>query len=258
MSNNIPELAEVVRSGVLNIILETQNQRIGSGTGFLTEKGLVTASHVLREHSFETVLFGFSERSSGDPIRLSESDILGSISRESLQEEHDFAVLDINEPEFEGRHRFKLVGLQDTRVGQQVLFLGYPYENRNLATHVGYASSIHRSRDTRVLQLDGSVNPSNSGGPVIDIETGDVLAYITRAQTGLLNDFDSLVQTLEQNVAVLSQERSGQVIIGGIDPVSSLRATMAAMRQLAVNMRRSANVGIGYAYDAAHIVEALD
>ena len=91
----------------------------------------------------------------------------------------------------------------------------------------------------------------------MDTETGDVVAYVTRAQTGLLKDFDALVEVLENNVNALSQQRSGQVIIGGIDPVDSLRATMAAMRQFAVNMRRSANVGIGYAYDAAHIVEAL-
>lgn len=257
MSSSIPELIQVARSGVLNIILENGGQRVGSGTGFLTDAGLVTANHVIREHRFETAVLGLDGADAGDPIRFSEADMLSAIVRESPKEQHDFVVLSIDEPEFEGRHRFKLAGLGDLRVGEQVLFLGYPYGSQNLTAHIGYASSIYRSRDTRVLQLDGSVNPSNSGGPVIDTDTGDVVAYVTRAQTGLLTDFDALVEALEGNVATLSQQRSGQVIIAGIDPVASLRVTMVAMRQLAVNMRRSANVGIGYASDAAHIVEAM-
>ena len=258
MSSSIPELTQETRSGVVNIVLENSGQRVGSGTGFLTDAGLITASHVIREHRFDTAMLALDGGGAGEPIRLSEADMLSKIVRESPKEQHDFAVLDIDEPEFEGRHRLKLAGLGGLRVGEQVLFLGYPYDSQNLTAHVGYVSSIHSSGNTRVLQLDGSVNPSNSGGPVLDTNTGDVVAYVTRAQTGLMTDFDALVEALEGNVSALSQQRSGQVIIAGIDPVASLRVTMVAMRQLAVNMRRSANVGIGYAYDAAHILEALN
>lgn len=74
-----------------------------------------------------------------------------------------------------------------------------------------------RRPDADVLQLDGSINPSNSGGPVIDPESSEVLAYVVRAQTGLMEGFDVLIDIFAANVEVLSQTRAS-MSIGGVDP----------------------------------------
>ena len=122
---------------------------------------------------------------------------------------------------------------------------------------MGYVSASYPEGQAEVLQLDASVNPSNSGGPVVDPSGGNVVGYVTRSQTGLLRDFDNLIATLEQNVAQLSAPTGARISIGGLDPHQAFRATMTALGQLALNMRRSANVGIGYAFSAKHIHDAL-
>ena len=256
MQQDAVDTIRTVRTGVVNLILERGRERVGSGTGFLIPDHVVTASHVLREGTFDVAMLRFDDSDEEDVVRLSAKDLMAAVRHESPKSQCDYALLAIDEPEFRGRHRFTLAATPKPSVGQQVLLLGYPFASPNLASHVAYVSALYRSGDADVFQLDGSINPSNSGGPVIDPESSEVLAYVVRAQTGLMQDFDVLIENLTANVEVLSQPRTS-MSIGGVDPVRALRATMAAMRQLALNMKRSANVGIGYAHSARHITDAL-
>jgi len=256
MSETSAALIKTVRSGVVNLILERNGERIASATGFLIDGYLVTASHVLREGMFETLVIRFDEDSSTNGIKLDRDFVLGKIRSESDKGAHNFAVLEISEPEFEGHYRFKLGESENIQAGQQILFFEYPYDSPHLTSHVAYISAVFDEGTTRVLQLDGSVNPSNSGGPVIDVPSGRVIAIVTRAQTGLSGDFDDLIDAFSKNVAAL-ENRTAIVQIGGIDPVHGLKVTMESMRRLALNMRRSANVGIGYANAIKHLSEAL-
>jgi hypothetical protein len=109
------------------------------------------------------------------------------------------------------------------------------------------------------LAVDSSAvgaNPSNSGGPVIDPESRELVGWVVRAHTGLDTDFDDLIQQLSKNVEQLANP-GARMSIGGVDPVQGLRASMAAMVKVAMNMKRTANVGIAYATAAHHLSNAL-
>jgi hypothetical protein len=80
---------------------------------------------------------------------------------------------------------------------------------------------------------------------------------VVRAQTGLLKDFDDLLAVLDRNVQELSRPRSGSISMFGIDPIKAFGATMLALHNLALNMRRTSNVGIGYANAAEHLKDGL-
>lgn len=67
--------------------------------------------------------------------------------------------------------------------GANVAYLGYPYGKRELET-VKVSATIVSSKiltpsGTRTLQIDSSVNDGNSGGPLVDFETGKVVGIIT-------------------------------------------------------------------------------
>ena len=95
----------------------------------------------------------------------------------------------------------KLAGLESTREGQSVLFTGFPIGGvlgMFAATHRGMIAAITpiaipppvaANLETRVvrrlmtgsfpvLQLDATAYPGNSGSPVYDPETGEVLGII--------------------------------------------------------------------------------
>lgn len=247
------ECFQECRSGVVQIFLERDHQKIGSGSGFLVSGGIITNSHVIRKADFDAIAIRFNESDAGDQgsyIRVIVNDV---IAAESLENEKDYAFLKIKEPEFNGRHIFSFSENETVKVGQIIVFMGYPFGMYNLTSHTGYISSIYEKNDVLVYQIDGSVNGGNSGGPLISLDSGDVIGIITRAQTGLIEkQFKNLIKALKSNQKALSQVKT-VMSIGGFDPVKGFVASQAAMEIIAQNLKRSANVGIGYAFSSNYV-----
>ena len=106
--DQITETVIAFSGGVINIVLEREKERVGSGTGFFVPGYLVTASHVLRAANFDTVVLHLSGSSGNDDVRLAADTVLASIRHESPEADHDFALLEIDQPEFESLPRFAL------------------------------------------------------------------------------------------------------------------------------------------------------
>jgi hypothetical protein len=231
---------------------------LSAGSAFLVHGGIVTNSHVLRDAEFEVAIIRFEEMDYANGIRLARDTCLNAIAYESPADENDVAFLRLNEPELTGRHIFTFADSADVRDGDEIGFLGYPFQMQQLTCHVGYVSSLHQRNRVDIIQIDGSVNGGNSGGPLIELSVGGVLGIVSRAEVGFLADqFDELIRALKQNVEVLQRSRGASIMIGGVDPVQGLLASQAAMLQIAATLRRSANVGIGYAFSSNHIRDQI-
>jgi len=63
-----------------------------------------------------------------------------------------------------------------------------------------------------------------------------------------------LLQALKENQRIFQrQQQSGvRMSIGGIDPIRAIENSQASMEQIVVQIRRSANVGIGFAFSAQY------
>ena len=252
------DLFAACRSGVAQVCLERGRDRLTAGSAFLVSGGLITNSHVLRAAEFDVAVIRFEDMDYAAGIRLARDTCMAAVSQESPRDEHDVAFLQLREPEFAGRHVFAFGGSENLRVGDEVGFLGYPFQMQHLTCHVGYVSSLHQRGRVNVIQVDGSVNGGNSGGPLIELSEGRVVGIVARAEAGFLaNQFDELIRTLTQNVELLQRNQGAAILIGGVDPVKGLLASQAAMLQIAANLRRSANVGIGYAFSANYIRDRI-
>lgn len=251
------ELIAQVRSGIAEIAVERNRQALGNGSAFLVDGSLVTNSHVIRPPGqIDAIRIRFED--SDQPIRLLPDDLYNATLAESPESELDYAFIKLEEPEFEGRYRFKLGDIEEIKVGQNILFLGYPFGMPQLTAHMGYVSSIHEQESREIIQIDGSVNGGNSGGPLLSIETGNVVGIITRAVTGIIEqEFNNLISALQNNQRILFQTKA-VMSIGGIDPIQGIRASQAAMEHIARNLKRSANVGIGYAFSINPIRKHLE
>lgn len=242
------------RSGVAQVCLESGRDRLTAGTAFLVDGGLVTNSHVLGSAEFDVAVIRFDGMAYEAGIRLERAGCIAAVGHESPAEEHDVVFLRLHEPEFTGRYVFQFGETTDLRVGDEVGFMGYPFQMEQLTCHVGYVSSMHRRGEVTVIQVDGSINGGNSGGPLIEVDDGRIVGIVSRAEVGFLADqFDGLIRQLQRNVEELERPRGARVVIAGLDPIDGMRASQAAMLQIAANLRRSANVGIGYAFGSNHI-----
>jgi S1-C subfamily serine protease len=252
---SLPDLFDRVRSGVVHINFVQAGNRIASGSGFLVNGHLVTNNHVFRGPANCDVYFRFSEsdpRRLDDGVQMPYATFSQRLVSGSDENNFDFAILNIPEVNAQARHQFRFADPARRRVGSSVAFLGYPLDHLNLVCHAGLISSIYPSGPTQILQIDGSVNASNSGGPLIDAETGDVLGIVTRKATGLSRMFQELLQSFENNIQVM-QASQGMVGLAGVDPIAALIASQRQLQHVAREIERSANVGIGYAFSAEHI-----
>jgi hypothetical protein len=253
------ELIKQIRPSIIRLSLFKNTKQVGSGTGLLAGGFLVTCSHVLRKYPFDAIEITFGDQNLNPitPIKYTSEFILNSIANESPESEHDFAIIRFGEPELKDRRHLELRTFKAETVGEQVLFFGFPFGMQHLTTHIGYISADFWRNRTHVFQIDGSINPGNSGGPLIDIASGSVIGIVTRTETGLEKDFDQLVEAVKNNIAVIesSRQTGTRVITAGIDTVEATQVTLRILSKLSLNIKRSANVGIGFSFSSEHILE---
>lgn len=263
---SLADIVKKVQSGVVHIIHTTRNaetsqlERAASGTGFIVKGYLVTNYHVIHqcpENSVVVIRTYDSQPILLDGIQLTHHDLVKRTITASDEKHYDYIVLDIHELIEKNLYNFSLASYKSKQVGDSILFLGYPFEHLNFVCHAGIISSIYKSNNgiIDIIQVDASVNPSNSGGPLIDPETGNVIGIITRKATGLDQTFEQLRSIIRKNIDFISSSPSrGQMFIGGVDPVQGIIASQSQILQLTDHIERSANVGIGYAFSVEELM----
>lgn len=258
---SLADIIEKVHSGVFHVVfLDTQRKRIGSGTAFTSSKFLLTNGHVFDfpPETNEVWIRQSLHTSLSEGACLRVEDFRRRLVTASPPEEYDYAVLDVPELNQFKPFQFAIDGKNGHRIGDPVFFLGYPLEHKNLTCHSGVISSLYKTNNVEVIQIDASVNPSNSGGPLIDPKTERVLGIVTRKATGLTGMFNQLRLALKENMRVIDVATKGGasgVFIGGVSPMEAIKTGQFQIMQLLSEVERSANVGIGYAFSCKHVVE---
>lgn len=254
---SLSETISKISTGVFHIVfLNSRNERLGSGSGFISCAYLITNCHNIEIPASVAKVWirqeGEADVNQG--LILTPDEVKKRILSASDKNNYDYAILEMPELLIRSPYQFSLKGPSGYRVGQQVAFLGYPFEHLNVTCHSGIISSFYRSGSVNVIQLDASVNSSNSGGPLFDIDTGDVIGIVTRKATGLTKAFDGLRGTINNNIAILSDNKVN-MLVGGLDFVAALNASQHQMLATLNEIERQANVGIGYAFSVEHLMD---
>lgn len=257
LTKSIADLVEKVKSGVVHIVHTINGERAASGTGFMVNGYLVTNYHVAHQAPRDSIVLlrtYDSDQILLDGIQLTRKDFLNAVKTASDERNYDYSVFDIPDLRKKELYNFSFGNPHKQRIGDSVLFLGYPLDHLNLVCHTGIISSFYKSRMVDIIQIDGSVNASNSGGPLIDLETSEVIGIITRKATGLTQMFNNLRSIIQENIQFLHHQNSQcAMFIGQFNPVQGMVANQEQILQLTYEIERSANVGIGYAFSIKEI-----
>lgn len=136
------------------------------GTAFLHKGGIfLTAEHVVAGCSDPLLVMADGN--------LVYSDVVGSDTH------IDVAILKPRTP-VQGR-ALELSKLDDWHLGSQLSIWGFPggYNGSRPMLSVGYVSGVHSDNGSRRLVVNAAFNSGNSGGPVVDVQTGEVIGIVS-------------------------------------------------------------------------------
>lgn len=251
MGSGLNALWTQVHPAICSLTFSAAGVRISSGTGFKVGARLITNNHVVQVPGATDVTLRFV-KADGFSDAASRKITVGEFQRRLLdgdpKEGWDFAIYDLSWPEFKSIPSLALAPSTSLSIGDPIAFLGFQFENPNLAIHSGTLASRFVQAGVKYLQLDASVNQGNSGGPLVNPESSLVVGIVTRKATGLTKQFDDLLESFDLNMAAL--KAAGSIIrVGAVDPIEAIMVSQEQMKRVALEIRRSANVGIGYAYE---------
>ena len=145
-------VADVTENALPNIVQIIAGS--GAGTGFIiNEDGLtVTNRHVVQGNNRVTVRLATGERHQGIVTRR-------------------HSMLDLAYVNIDSQRRFKPIAIGDSnriRVGEDVIAIGFPLD-QSLGLDPTVSVGIISAKRNNLLQTDASLNPGNSGGPLLDM-----------------------------------------------------------------------------------------
>jgi S1-C subfamily serine protease len=236
--------------------LDKSGKKLGGASAFLSNGMVLTNHHVFLGHrKAAQVGIRRDDMPAGEYRAFASDDFAARLVTGSQEQSYDYAVLRLPEVIHPDDHQFTLERPGPRRIGDTIALLGFPLEHDNLTCHQGVISSFYESGLAKIIQVDASVNAGNSGGPLIDPETGAAIGVVTRKATGLSRLFKELRNSIQQNIQVLQAASSaGAMIIAGVNPVEAIIVSQHQMEATLTEIERQANVGIGYAVSVEHLL----
>lgn len=162
----------------------------GSGTGFVVSEWghVITCAHVVRKSKKYLIKVCHE-----DQFKIVKADLI------NMDEERDFALLKMQSGTYD---YLKLSGVDfKPKMGEEIAILGFPFgglvadkiEDLSLSLTKGYVSSVQTKNGIKNVYLDISARRGNSGSPVIDTKTGEVIGLLCGSIT---SGSDNLVEEI--------------------------------------------------------------
>jgi S1-C subfamily serine protease len=255
------EIWKNINPSICQIIHRKNKKVISVGTGFKCENYIITNNHVYNPTRSEEIAIQF-KNADGKGVSIEKNyDVKEFVSllKDGMPiDSWDFAILE--DSHFSEIPNLKLKDeKKETDIGQKCVFLGFPFSSNYLTIHEAIVSAKYTNSKNYVkyIQVDASINVGNSGGPLIDIETQEVIGIITLKKTGFSDRFRVLNDSFKSNIEIFKKSSGSTIRMGGVDFMQAFKAIQIQLSVLGDEMERSSNVGIGFAFELDEVRKGL-
>lgn len=195
MSQNLQDKIKEVKQSIVAIGFNPSATQITIlGSGFIADGKIITAAHLLNNLNEEQIknlkanimveqLEKDLERYKWMPIKL---------YNDKRDIKNDLAIFEFSEEKPQKIKDLVLGDSEDVEIGKDVYFIGFPYAAQlmndgfgvTLIVNKGIVSNIKRdgvdqNHPRNWFIIDAISNPGNSGCPVLDAETNEVVGIMT-------------------------------------------------------------------------------
>ncbi len=229
--------------------LNFQNERgisIDTLSGFKVNESLVTtdfAFYIPKAKKVEISFVGDDANSVVASMKIPYKEFINDLRIGVFDDHTGYSIFNLDFPDFKEIPSLKLSERRKFPIGQQVALLAFSLGYSNLSLRSGIISSFFTNHDgIRYFQYDGISCLGNSGGPIIDPETMQVIGIVSRRNTPVSRSYKQLVDIITANIDELGKIQ-GVVRYGDVDPIQVLIANQNQIKQLANNIYRYSAFG---------------
>lgn len=191
-------------------------------------------------------------------VKISMNELKCRMIKSLDKEKIPFAAINIDFDEFKNIPSLKLDLSGKFEIGQPIAIFGYQLEQDNLAIKTGIiSSSLLHDKGYKYLQVDSSIKQGNSGGPVINAETCEVVGIIGHRLANITQSYKRMKQIMNNNLTILKKSQ-GKFNVEEIDPIQVLIANQNQIKYISNEIYKSANMRIGYALAVDHVQELFE
>lgn len=224
---------------------------IDSLTGFKVKNFLVTTQHAFcieKAHKVQITFVEADANTVAASMKIPYAELIKEHRIGVLDNNGHYAIFNIDLPEFEKIPSLTLSEQRNYTIGSTVAALGFNFGYSNLAIKSGLISSVFANADgNRFIQFDGQVSYGNSGSPLIDPSTMQVVGIVSRRNTPASNAYHQLKKIIATNLGELKKVET-IVRFGDIDPIHVLVANQNQLKLLA---------NIIYKYSSTSVSQAV-
>jgi S1-C subfamily serine protease len=234
--------------------------RFDSVTGFKYGKYLLTDEMVYKIDKASEVQIAFMDADGVGikaSVKITDKDFRMRMVKGIRDSYPGFALIDIDFPQFDDIPSLKLSNSNQVSVASPIAIIGHQMEHNNMAIKTGIVSSFLKQNGHKYIQFDAAIDRGNSGSPLINVETGEVIGIVGHRLASVNNGYKQIIDIINKNMTIL-KEAEGKINFNDIDPIQVLIANQNQMKRLAQEFFKTASLNYGLAVDINEVSEYFD
>ncbi|MCK5028552.1 MAG: trypsin-like peptidase domain-containing protein [Bacteroidales bacterium] len=193
---------------------------------------------------------GFTEKVC---VKMSMNEFKKRIIKDVDNKAAEFVAININLDVLKDIPSLKLNKNKVIEIGQPIALLGYQLEQDNLAIKTGILSSAFKQKNgLKYFQINSSIKQGNSGSPLVNAETGEVIGIIGYKLASITQSHKRMKQIINKNLAILKKSQ-GVFNVEEIDPVQVLIANQNQIKHITNEIYKTATMTTGFALDISYV-----
>jgi len=249
---------ENCQSSICSIhFISDAGNHITTFTGFKIKHFLITDDIIDKfEHPAEVIL-SFTLEGEEEALRMTLpfKEFLKQKVCTSVKFNPGFLLFEIPGKDFKKVPALKCSKRFNYTIGHPIAVLGYQLEHDNLCIKSGIISSLFRHSDGfNCIQVDCTIKQGNSGSPLIDAESLEVIGVIGHRLASMARSYREMMRIVNTNLKVL-KDAEGKINMEDIDPIQVLIANQNQIKHMATEFFKSANMRVGYAAELCNMVD---